>query len=202
MRDRSTSPTKVKDYIVDVVVRDARAAEARPQGPRAAHRVRRVARALASRSTWPPRARAFLAPPRLRDARRREGDRPRRAPPPRGPHLRGRGRGGHEQSRSCAASSKSSRFPEVRTPAPSAPMIPRKSSSKRSGRSRSRPARLANGAALRQRTSRCFKGQGLAFREVRPYQPGDDVRTIDWNVSARMNDDLREGVHGGARDDR
>ncbi len=33
-----------------------------------------------------------------------------------------------------------------------------------------------------------FKGQGLAFREVRPYQPGDDVRTIDWNVSARMNE--------------
>jgi uncharacterized protein (DUF58 family) len=36
--------------------------------------------------------------------------------------------------------------------------------------------------------SSSFKGQGLAFREVRPYQPGDDVRTIDWNVSARMND--------------
>lgn len=33
-----------------------------------------------------------------------------------------------------------------------------------------------------------FKGQGLAFREVRKYQPGDDVRTIDWNVSARMDD--------------
>jgi uncharacterized protein (DUF58 family) len=33
-----------------------------------------------------------------------------------------------------------------------------------------------------------FKGQGLAFREVRMYQPGDDVRTIDWNVSARMSD--------------
>jgi uncharacterized protein (DUF58 family) len=32
-----------------------------------------------------------------------------------------------------------------------------------------------------------FKGQGLSFREVREYQPGDDVRTIDWNVSARMN---------------
>jgi uncharacterized protein (DUF58 family) len=32
-----------------------------------------------------------------------------------------------------------------------------------------------------------FKGRGLAFREVREYQPGDDVRTIDWNVSARMN---------------
>lgn len=33
-----------------------------------------------------------------------------------------------------------------------------------------------------------FKGRGLAFREVRQYMPGDDVRTIDWNVSARMND--------------
>jgi uncharacterized protein (DUF58 family) len=33
-----------------------------------------------------------------------------------------------------------------------------------------------------------FKGRGLAFREVRPYQPGDDVRTIDWNVSARSGD--------------
>ncbi len=33
-----------------------------------------------------------------------------------------------------------------------------------------------------------FKGQGLAFREVRQYQPGDDVRTIDWNVSARMSE--------------
>ena len=32
-----------------------------------------------------------------------------------------------------------------------------------------------------------FRGQGLAFREVREYQPGDDVRSIDWNVSARMN---------------
>ncbi|MCC6901659.1 MAG: DUF58 domain-containing protein [Polyangiaceae bacterium] len=33
-----------------------------------------------------------------------------------------------------------------------------------------------------------LKVQGLAFREVRQYQPGDDVRTIDWNVSARMNE--------------
>ncbi len=33
-----------------------------------------------------------------------------------------------------------------------------------------------------------FKGQGLSFREVRAYVPGDDVRFIDWNVSARMDD--------------
>jgi len=33
-----------------------------------------------------------------------------------------------------------------------------------------------------------FKGRGMAFSEVRQYQPGDDIRLIDWNVSARMND--------------
>jgi uncharacterized protein (DUF58 family) len=33
-----------------------------------------------------------------------------------------------------------------------------------------------------------FKGRGMAFDEVRQYQLGDDVRLIDWNVSARMND--------------
>jgi uncharacterized protein (DUF58 family) len=31
-----------------------------------------------------------------------------------------------------------------------------------------------------------FKGRGMEFSEVREYQIGDDIRTIDWNVSARM----------------
>jgi uncharacterized protein (DUF58 family) len=30
-----------------------------------------------------------------------------------------------------------------------------------------------------------FKGQGMSYKEVREYQPGDDIRFIDWNVSAR-----------------
>jgi len=47
--------------------------------------------------------------------------------------------------------------------------------------------RLANQQLSGNYTS-VFKGQGLAFREVRQYQSGDDVRSIDWNVSARMND--------------
>jgi uncharacterized protein (DUF58 family) len=33
-----------------------------------------------------------------------------------------------------------------------------------------------------------FKGRGIEFDEVRPYRPGDEVRTIDWNVSARTGE--------------
>lgn len=32
-----------------------------------------------------------------------------------------------------------------------------------------------------------FKGRGMEFDEVREYQPGDEIRSIDWNVTARMN---------------
>jgi uncharacterized protein (DUF58 family) len=33
-----------------------------------------------------------------------------------------------------------------------------------------------------------FKGRGMEFDEVRPYVPGDDIRTIDWNVTARVGE--------------
>lgn len=33
-----------------------------------------------------------------------------------------------------------------------------------------------------------FKGRGMEFEEVREYRPGDDIRTIDWNVTARLGE--------------
>ncbi len=48
-------------------------------------------------------------------------------------------------------------------------------------------SRLVNNMLAGQYHS-VFKGMGIEFAEVRPYQIGDDVRTIDWNVSARMNE--------------
>ena len=59
------------------------------------------------------------------------------------------------------------------------------------------PARQRDATRLRICTSRwvdsifageyrsAFRGRGIEFEEVREYQPGDDVRAIDWNVTAR-----------------
>lgn len=49
-----------------------------------------------------------------------------------------------------------------------------------------RTIRLVNETLAGQYHS-VFKGQGMNFDEVREYQPGDEVRFIDWNVTARMN---------------
>ena len=46
--------------------------------------------------------------------------------------------------------------------------------------------RMANNLFAGQYVS-AFKGRGMEFSEVREYTPGDDIRTIDWNVSARHN---------------
>src|SRR5436190_14456316 len=49
-----------------------------------------------------------------------------------------------------------------------------------------RTLRLVNETMAGQYHS-VFKGQGMNFEEVREYQPGDEVRAIDWNVTARLN---------------
>ena len=43
-----------------------------------------------------------------------------------------------------------------------------------------------------------FKGRGMEFIEVRQYHPGDDVRTIDWNVTARTGEPSRQELRRGA----
>ena len=40
--------------------------------------------------------------------------------------------------------------------------------------------------AVRRRVPSVFRGQGMEFAEVRAYKHGDDFRSIDWNVSARL----------------
>ncbi|MBT5031007.1 MAG: DUF58 domain-containing protein, partial [Proteobacteria bacterium] len=46
-------------------------------------------------------------------------------------------------------------------------------------------ARQAARAMLLGETRSKFRGRGMEFEEVRQYQPGDDIRNIDWRVSAR-----------------
>ncbi len=50
-----------------------------------------------------------------------------------------------------------------------------------------RTSHLVNDALAGQYHS-AFKGRGMEFEEVRPYQVGDDVRSIDWNVTARYGE--------------
>jgi uncharacterized protein (DUF58 family) len=50
-----------------------------------------------------------------------------------------------------------------------------------------RTSHLVNDALAGQYHS-AFKGRGMEFEEVRPYQIGDDIRTIDWNVTARYGE--------------
>jgi uncharacterized protein (DUF58 family) len=48
-------------------------------------------------------------------------------------------------------------------------------------------ARILADEALMGTYRSVFRGSGLDFEEVREYEPGDDVRSIDWNVTARMS---------------
>lgn len=41
-----------------------------------------------------------------------------------------------------------------------------------------------------------FQGKGMEFDEIREYYPGDDIRNIDWNVTARQNKAYIKKFHG------
>ena len=100
--------------------------------------------------------------------------------------LRGRGRGGHRPSRSSGASSRWSRSRDRAESTPKTQLIPQELL-KQLRTIEIHTARLANEQLSGTYTS-CFKGRGSRSARCAPYQPGDDVRTIDWNVSARMNE--------------
>src|SRR5262249_10269960 len=95
------------------------------------------------------------------------------------PHVRGRGRGRHLGDGRAQAL-------RARRSALTHDMLPREVLK------RIRKIEIITERLVRDRMAgqyhSVFKGRGIAFSEVRHYMAGDDVRLIDWNVSARMND--------------
>jgi uncharacterized protein (DUF58 family) len=75
--------------------------------------------------------------------------------------------------------------PKKRTPAPLPPANALREVLGQVRRIELRTRRLVNSLFSGEYHS-VFKGQGIEFAEVREYLPGDDVRTIDWNVTARL----------------
>ena len=162
--------------------RDARAAGPRDARARALHHLRRQPARLDQPD--PHRPRPGLRPrPRLRPAPGRPRHGPRRdAPPPR-PVVRGALRQRHRRRDPARRSSAASRS--------------RSSPSGSSPTSASTPERILQrldwqvirrlDGLLQGDYRSLFHGNGVDLADLREYQPGDDVRYIDWNVTARMD---------------
>ena len=169
---------KVKRYAVDLVAatRDPKASGL--AAARAADRQRRLA-ARVDRADQGREGAGAARRPRLHLAARREDDRARRAAPPHPRQLRGRSAGQDHRSRHRADPRERPR--SLRSPC--CPPRSRKPSSASSSSPAARSSDVMAGAYLS-----VFKGRGMEFDEVRPYVPGDDVRAIDWNVTARTGE--------------
>src|SRR5204863_8272790 len=107
-------------------------------------------------------------------ARRREGDRARRAPSSHPRLVRGRGR------------RRGWRRGGTADPGAGARALMLTSELLRKVRRLEIRSRHLVADLFAGRSSSVFKGRGVEFEEVRPYVPGDEVRTIDWNVTARL----------------
>jgi MoxR-like ATPase len=168
---------RLRDYMVSLVTATRPRPRDRAGRHRAADRLRRLAARDAGVLRSLPRQRV-PARPRLRRARGREGDRQGRAAASHPAHVRSRG--GERHHRHGGGSDSRAR----RSALSATSMLDRETFSRiRRVQIRTRTI-LESGIGGAYHA--VFKGRGMEFAEVREYQPGDDVRTIDWNVTARM----------------
>src|SRR6185436_18990789 len=127
---------------------------------------------------------------RLRATRRHQGDRARRDAAPSHRHIPGGGRGGHAgvRYREGAGQGPASLIVIATTRAHGGvrgeQALP--ANVLRRIRQVEIKARILADEALLGTYRSVFRGSGLEFEEVREYEPGDDIRSIDWNVTARM----------------
>ncbi len=191
---------KVEEYILDVVL-----ATREPSAFRLERLETLIEYGASPRATiylaQAAKVHAFMEGRDLRHAAGREDDRSRRAAPPGPAHLRGRGAGPRLRRRCCATSSTPSTF---RSPRPWLRPLRRRATN--APRSRAAlpeptlsPELFAKIRGIQIRAQRlvtdlfageyesAFKGRGMEFEQVREYLPGDDLRLIDWNVTARMD---------------
>ena len=212
---------RLRRPVADRVRSDARrgdAAAGRPRRRRRGAVHHRTARALAGRSRWSNAARA-LALLRGRDyvrPRRPAGARPRRVPAPARAVVPGARRGGRARPRSSTRCSRRCR--RRRSTSGGALPRPHEGAHRRGRARRGRRRGPAPGrcpgracAALELAIGRrvdgllagdyrsAFPGIGSELYQVRPYEPGDDVRRIEWNVTARTGRAARARRAGRAR---